>query len=59
MYSSLFNIINELVYNGTAVVGTVHYDVATLIATVGCCALIILPFAVMIRVVLLVTGGWK
>jgi hypothetical protein len=59
MFHTLFDLINHYVYGGTAVAGTIHYDVATLLSTVLCCAVVAFPFFIVFNAVKLFTGGLR
>lgn len=44
IYVSLRELINNSIFNGEAVQGTIEYNIATLIALICCIAMILLPF---------------
>lgn len=59
MYQTLFDLINNLVYNGTAVAGTIQGDVATLVATFGVVMMIVIPFRIVYNAVDFMCGGFR
>ena len=59
MYQTLFDLINQFCYNGEAVLGTIHYDVATLVATIGVVVVVAFPFYVVMNAVKFFTGGFR
>lgn len=59
MYQTLYDLINNLVYNGTAIAGTIQGDVATLVATFGVVMMIIIPFRIIYNAVDFMCGGFR
>jgi len=59
MYQTLYDLINNLVYNGTAVAGSIQGDVATLVATFGVVMMIIIPFRIVYNAVDFMCGGFR
>lgn len=44
IYGSMIELINNGIFNGEAVEGTIEYNIATLIAIICCIAIVLLPF---------------
>lgn len=59
MYQTLFDLINHYCYDGLAVSGTIHFDVATLIATLGVVVVVAIPFYVAFNVIKFICGAWR
>lgn len=59
MYQTLYDLINNLVYNGTAVAGSIQGDVATLVATFGVVMMIVIPFRILYNAVDFMCGGFR
>lgn len=59
MYQTLYDLINNLVYNGTAVAGSIQGDVATLVATFGVVMMIVIPFRIVYNAVDFMCGGFR
>lgn len=59
MYQTLYDLINNLVYNGSAVAGSIQGDVATLVATFGVVMMIVIPFRIVYNAVDFMCGGFR
>lgn len=59
MYQTLFDLINQYCYDGVAVAGSIHYDVATLIATLGVVIIVAVPFFIVFNAIKFICGGWR
>lgn len=59
MYQTLYDLINNLVYNGSAVSGSIQGDVATLVATFGVVMMIVIPFRILYNAVDFMCGGFR
>lgn len=59
MYQTLYDLINNLVYNGSAVAGSIQGDVATLVATFGVVMMIVIPFRILYNAVDFMCGGFR
>lgn len=59
MYQTFFNLINQYCYEGEAILGTIHYDVATLISTLAVVVCVAFPFFIVLNAVKVICGGWR
>lgn len=59
MYQTFFDLINQYCYNGEAVLGSIHYDVATLISTLGVVIVVAVPFFITFTAIKFICGGWR
>lgn len=59
MYQTLYDLINQLIYNGAATLGTIEGDVATLVATFGVVMMIVIPFRILYNAVDFMCGGFR
>lgn len=59
MYYTLYETINNYVFGGLAQSGSIEADCITLLSLVLVCAVVYLPFRVMIRAVEFIVGGLR
>lgn len=59
MFDTLYSLINNLVFNGSALSGTLQGDIATLLTAFGVCMVIIIPFRIIYNAVDFICGGFK
>lgn len=57
IYQSLFDLVNQYIFNNSVVIGSHQELVCTVVATAGAVFLIALPFAIVWKVIRQITGG--
>ena len=59
IYQNLYDLINTYVFGNSIVVGSYEELVTILFSTLGCLALVSLPFVILIGLMVLVMRSWK
>lgn len=57
IYDTLYTLVNNTIFGGSIAIGSYPDMIATVIATLGVCFIIAVPFMVLWKVIKLIVGG--